>query len=225
MRNKPITIGIDGPAGAGKSTIAKALSARFDIPYLDTGAMYRAVGLYMLRKGIDLTDKEAIAAAVPGVPVTVRFENGVQKTMLDGEDVSAVIRTPEVSFASSMVSSVQRVRDEMVPMQQRVAEDQSVIMDGRDIGTKVLPGATVKIFLTADLRARAQRRFAEERAKDPNANFEDVLRTMAERDARDTGREASPLVKADDAVEVDTTALTLEQSIEKIYAVCLEAIG
>ena len=220
----PVSIAIDGPAGAGKSTIAKAVSARLGALYLDTGAMYRAVGLYMVRAGVPLADDDAVAAAVPGAQVAVRHENGAQRVFLNGEDVSAAIREPEISMAASRVSAVPAVREALVAMQRRIAENTDIVMDGRDIGTHVLPHATLKIYLVADERVRAQRRFAELQAKGAPDTFEQVLADLIRRDRDDSTRAASPLRKAEDAVEVDTTDLTIEQATARILSLAEAAV-
>ncbi len=224
MQNKVFSIAIDGPAGAGKSTIAKALAKELNAMYLDTGAMYRAFGLYMLRKGAS-KDPEAVAASVDEVDITVEFIDGAQHIFLGGEDVSRAIREPEVSMAASDVSAVPQVRVRMVALQQKIAEGHSVIMDGRDIGTKVLPNATLKIFLTASAEERAKRRCRELEEKGMPQPYEDVLREMKERDYQDTHRAASPLRAAEDAVRVDTSALTLEESVAEMKRLALRAIG
>jgi len=223
MSDKIFSIAIDGPAGAGKSTVAKAVAAELGAMYLDTGAMYRAFGLYMLRRGAT-HDPEAIVAAVNDVDITVTFVDGAQHILLGGEDVTQAIREPEVSMAASAISAVPEVRERMVALQRRIAEGHSVIMDGRDIGTKVLPNATLKIFLTASVEERARRRCLELEQKGMPEPYEKVLREMQERDYQDTHRAASPLRPADDAVTVDTTNNTLEESVAEIKRMALEAI-
>ena len=223
MSVKPFSIAIDGPAGAGKSTIAKALAKELNAMYLDTGAMYRAFGLYMLRKGA-VNDAKAVAASVDDVEINVEYIDGTQHIFLGGEDVSRAIREPEVSMAASAVSAVPEVRVRMVALQQKIAEGHDVIMDGRDIGTKVLPNATLKIFLTASPEERAKRRCKELEEKGMPQPYEDVLKEMVERDYQDTHRAASPLQAAEDAVRVDTSALTLEQSVAEMKRLALKAI-
>ena len=220
---KLFSIAIDGPAGAGKSTIAKALARELDAMYLDTGAMYRAIGLYMLRRGI-ASDPAAVAANVGDVDVEVRYEDGVQRIYLGGEDVSEAIREPEVSLAASSVSAVPQVRERMVALQRRIAEGHRVVMDGRDIGTKVLPNATLKLYLTASAEVRAKRRCLELEQKGMAEPYEQVLQEMIARDYQDTHRAASPLVQAEDAVLVDSSDLTLEQTIAEMKRLALEAI-
>lgn len=223
MNRKPFSIAIDGPAGAGKSTVAKAVAAELNAMYLDTGAMYRAFGLYMLRRGA-IKDKSAIIAAVDDVDITVEFIDGAQHIFLGGEDVTQAIREPEVSMAASEVSTVPEVRERMVALQRKIAEGHDVIMDGRDIGTKVLPNATLKIYLTASVEERARRRCLELEQKGIPEPYEKVLKEMKARDYQDTHRAASPLRPADDAVTVDTTNNTFEESVAEIRRLALEAI-
>lgn len=223
MNRKPFSIAIDGPAGAGKSTVAKAVATELSAMYLDTGAMYRAFGLYMLRRGA-IKDKSAIIAAVDDVDITVEFIDGAQHIFLGGEDVTQAIREPEVSMAASDVSAVPEVRERMVALQRKIAEGHDVIMDGRDIGTKVLTNATLKIYLTASVEERARRRCLELAQKGNPEPYEKVLEDMKARDYQDTHRAASPLRPADDAVTVDTTNNTLEESVAEIRRLALEAI-
>ena len=224
MKDKPFSIAIDGPAGAGKSSVAKAVAAELNAMYLDTGAMYRAFGLYMLRRGAN-KDRSAIVAAVNDVDITVEFVDGAQHIFLGGEDVTAAIREPEVSMAASDVSAVPEVRERMVALQRRIAEGHDVIMDGRDIGTKVLPNATLKIYMTASAEERARRRCLELEQKGSPEPYEKVLAEIKARDYQDTHRAASPLRPADDAVTVDTTNLGFEESVAEIKRLALEAIG
>ena len=217
MNRKPFSIAIDGPAGAGKSSVAKAVAAELN-------AMYRAVGLYMLRRGA-VGDRQAVIDALDDVDITVEFIDGAQHIFLGGEDVTAAIREPEVSMAASDVSAVPEVRARMVALQQKIAEGHNVIMDGRDIGTKVLPNATLKIYLTASAEERARRRCLELEQKGRPEPYEKVLQEMQERDYQDTHRAASPLRPADDAVTVDTTNNTFEESVATIKQLALEAIG
>jgi len=224
MNSKPFSIAIDGPAGAGKSTVAKAIAAELNAMYLDTGAMYRAFGLYMMRKGA-VNDPDAILTAVNDVDITVEFIDGAQHIFLGGEDVTRAIREPEVSMAASVISAVPEVRERMVALQRKIAEGYDVIMDGRDIGTKVLPNATLKIYLTASAEERARRRCLELEQKGMPEPYEKVLREMKERDYQDTHRAASPLRPADDAVTVDTTNNSFEESVAIIKRLALEAMG
>jgi len=222
--NKIYSIAIDGPAGAGKSTIAKAVAKELSIMYLDTGAMYRTVGLYFMRRGLQ-NDTDQVAALAEGMDIAVRFEDGVQHMLLDGEDVTLAIRTPEASMAASQVSAVPEVRRRLVKLQQDTAKGISIIMDGRDIGTKVLPDATLKIYLTASAEVRALRRYNELRDKGEMVQFHCVLDEIVERDYNDTHRAASPLTRAEDAVLLDTSSLTLAQSVQEVIQMCKKAIG
>ncbi len=217
-------IAIDGPAGAGKSTIAKALAARLHYIYIDTGAMYRAIGLFALRSGVLGEDREGVAALLPEIRLELCFQDGAQHILLNGEDVSQAIRTPQASAYASLVSAIPAVRSFLLDYQRSFARSNSVIMDGRDIGTVVLPQADCKIFLTAGSEARARRRFAELQAKGDETPYEEVLAAIRRRDLQDSSREAAPLKAAEDAVVVDTTACTLEESIEKVYAVAKEKL-
>ena len=210
-----INVAIDGPAGAGKSTIAKAAAKKLGFIYVDTGALYRAVGVYSLQNGVDTTDGEAVAETLPSVSVELKFQDGVQHVYLNGEDVSEEIRTPKASMAASHVSAVPAVRQFLFDLQRDIAAKNNCIMDGRDIGTVVLPHAQVKIFLTASPEARAKG------AKD---TFEQVLADLKQRDYNDSHREVAPLKPADDSVLVDTTALTLEASVEKVIEVIKEKL-
>ena len=220
----PFSIAIDGPAGAGKSTVAKALARELGAMYLDTGAMYRAFGLYMLRRGAS-TDPKAVAACVDEVDIQVRYLDGAQHIFLSGEDVSLAIREPDVSMAASTVSAIPEVRERMVALQRRIAEGQDVVMDGRDIGTKVLTDATLKIYLTASAEVRARRRCRELEEKGMPEPYERVLEDMIRRDYQDTNRAASPLRPAGDAVHVDSSDLTLEETIAELKRLALAAVA
>ncbi len=212
-------IAIDGPAGAGKSTIARAVAQKLGYVYIDTGAMYRAMALYFLRKGIDAQDCAAIEAACDGADITISHEDGEQQVFLNGENVSKSIRTQEVSQAASVVSAVPKVRERMLVLQRRLAQTKDVVMDGRDIGTCVLPDAPCKIFLTARVSERARRRFEEYVAKGEAADLATIEREIAERDERDRTRKISPLRQAQDAVCVDTSDMTIAQVIERVLAI------
>ena len=213
---KVFSIAIDGPAGAGKSTIARAVADRLGAMYLDTGAMYRAVGLYFLRRGLD-SDARAVAERIGEVRLTVKPENGKQRMYLDGEDVTEAIRTPEASLAASHVAAVPEVRERMVALQQEIARGYSIVMDGRDIGTKVLPDATLKLYITASAEVRAQRRYAELKQKGADTmTFNQVLREIEERDFNDTHRAASPLEQAADAQLLDTSDMTQQQALDAV---------
>ena len=222
--SKSFSIAIDGPAGAGKSTIAKALARELGAMYLDTGAMYRAIGLHMLRKGL-VDDPDAVAANVNDVDIEVRHVDGVQRIFLSGEDVSEAIRQPEVSMVTSTVSAIPAVRARLVALQQQIAEGHDVIMDGRDIGTAVLPNATLKIYLTASAEVRARRRCDELQRKGTPQPYADVLKEMEARDWRDTHREASPLRPADDAKIVDTSDMDQDAVVETLRRMALEVIS
>ena len=218
------SIAIDGPSGAGKSTIAKAVAEELNALYLDTGAMYRAVGLYMNRLGI-LNDPEAVAARVDEVPLDVRHIDGKQRVFLGDEDVSEAIRQPEISMAASAVGAVPAVRTRLVDLQREIARKLSIIMDGRDIGTVVLPNATVKIFLTASPETRAQRRLDQLTEKGIHEPYEKVLAEIIQRDYQDTHRDITPLVQAEDAILVDTSDNTKEGTIRHILDICAERIA
>lgn len=214
---KKIQIAIDGPSGAGKSTMARMIAKELGILYLDTGAMYRAVALKAIRSGIDTKDAEALAEMVENIDLAITHDGGNQKVILDGKDVTDEIRTPEVTVGSSDVAVVPAVREKMAELQRKIAEENSVIMDGRDIGTHVLPNADVKIFLTASLDERTRRRYDELKAKGTlKQTFEELKKEMEYRDKNDSSRAHSPLKKADDAILVDTTGFTVEQSIKTI---------
>lgn len=223
MQTKPFSIAIDGPAGAGKSTMAKALAKELNAMYLDTGAMYRAFGLFMLRKGA-VDDPDVVAQCVGDVDITVRFVDGAQRLYLSGEDVTGLIREPEVSMAASTVSAVPQVRERMVALQRKIAEGQNVVMDGRDIGTKVLPNATLKIFLTASAEERARRRCKELAEKGMPEPYDKVLEEMIRRDYQDTHRAASPLEPAEDSVHVDSSDLSLDETVALMKELAVEAI-
>ncbi len=213
-------IAIDGPAGAGKSTIAKSVANSLGYIYIDTGAMYRCVGLAAIRNNIDINaDTCAVEALMEGIDISVSYENGTQKIFLNGEDVSDTIRTPEASLAASAVSAIPKVREMLVSLQRKLASSQNVVMDGRDIGTVVFPDAEVKIFLTADPRVRAKRRFDELSQKGENVTFDDVLSDMIKRDKQDINRKVSPLKAAEDAVMLDTSDLTLQQSVDAVLKI------
>lgn len=214
-----IRIAIDGPGGAGKSSVAKKISQQLGIIYVDTGALYRNIGLYMLESDIDPKDSEKVGNALCNVHLEMKFENGRQIILLNGIDRGDAIRTPEVSMAASAVSAIPSVRTFLLEMQRNTAKKNSVVMDGRDIGTVVLPNAEVKIFLTASPKARAKRRHAELLAKGNNISFEQVYNEMVERDKNDSSRNIAPCVKAKDAVLVDNSKLTEDETVEKILKI------
>ena len=217
-----LNIAMDGPVGAGKSSIAHAVASRLGILHLDTGAMYRAVGLSAIRAGIDLADEAAVTAHASSISVTVaQGENG-QRTIVNGEDVTDFIRSPEVSMAASAVGRYAGVRREMVAIQQRLAGSTPMLVDGRDICARVLPHATVKIFLTASAEERARRRYLEMQQKGDTTPYEDVLRDLRARDAQDMNREVDPLRPTPDAVIVDSTDMTFEQVVDRILAIVEE---
>ncbi len=210
-------IAIDGPSGAGKSTLAKTLAKNLGFIYIDTGAMYRSIGLYALRKGIDIPNEpEKVAEMLDEVQLSIRHLDGTQHIFLNGEDVSEEIRKPEVSIAASNVAVLPAVRLKLVDLQRMLANKNNVIMDGRDIGTYVLPDAEVKIFLTASVEDRAQRRFVELQQKGTKTTYEEVLKDMKFRDKNDSSRDFAPLKPAEDAELMDTTGNTLEQSVKQM---------
>ncbi|MDE5894317.1 MAG: (d)CMP kinase [Acetatifactor sp.] len=213
-------IAIDGPAGAGKSTIAKAVAKELNIIYVDTGAMYRGMALYMLRQGIDPEDEQAVVAHCDEADITLKYEDGVQVVCLNGENVNAYIRTEEVGSATSRISVLAPVRRRITALQQELAAKKDCIMDGRDIGTCVLPHADVKIYLTASSAVRAKRRYDELTAKGQNCDLAQIQADMEERDYRDMHREISPLCQAEDAVLVDSSDMSPEQVIERILDLC-----
>ena len=211
-----INVAIDGPAGAGKSTIARAAAKKLGFIYVDTGALYRAVGVYCLRKGITTTDADGVGAILNEINVELKFIDGVQYVYLNGEDVSTEIRLPEASMAASNVSAIPSVRAFLFDLQRDIAAKNNCIMDGRDIGTVVLPNAKVKIFLTADPEERAMRRFKELEEKGSTVTYQEVLDDLKVRDYNDSHREIAPLKPAEDSVVINTTGNTLEQSIDVI---------
>ncbi len=213
-----IAVAIDGPAGAGKSTIARTVAKKMGLLYVDTGALYRTVGLYMIRRGIPPDDACRVREAVQdgGMEIRLAFQNGEQRVLLCGEDVTQEIRTPEVSIASSQVSAVPEVRRFLFSLQRDLAKEHSVIMDGRDIGTVVLPWAQVKIFLTASPEERANRRWKELQEKGEAADYAQVLSDIQRRDEKDSTRAIAPLTPAPDAETVDTSRLTLEEAAQMV---------
>ena len=218
-----LNIAMDGPVGAGKSSIADAAAKRLGILHLDTGAMYRALGLKALREGMDLQDEEKMVELCRGLNLAVRVGAGGQETLLDGEDVSSLIRTPEVSMAASTVSRYAQVRRRMVQLQQALAAEQDMILDGRDICTTVLPDAPVKIYLTATAEERAKRRWLEMKEKGEEDTYEEVLAQVRARDEQDMNRPVEPLRQAEDAVLLDTTDLSFDQVVDRITALAEEA--
>ncbi|MCD8116137.1 MAG: (d)CMP kinase [Oscillospiraceae bacterium] len=226
MNSTCCSVAIDGPAGAGKSTIAKAAAARFGFIYVDTGAIYRTVGLAVRRAGIDREDGRAVAALLPELSIRLDYgPDGTQRMYLNGEDVSAAIRQPEISMYASAVSAIPAVRAFLLDMQRDMAKNSSVVMDGRDIGTVVLPEAGLKIFLTASAEARAKRRLAELQQKGESCTLQQVMDDMLLRDAQDANRATAPLRAAEDAILADTTDFTLEESIEYVCRLIQERFG
>ena len=211
-----INIAIDGPAGAGKSTIAKKLAEKLNFIYIDTGAMYRAMAYYFLTQGIAADDENAIAAACPKVDVTIIYQSGEQQVLLNGENVSHVLRTEEVGNMASATSIFPAVRTKLVELQRQLAAKADVIMDGRDIGTCVLPNAQVKIYLTASSATRARRRYDELTEKGIDCDLAEIEKDIVERDYRDSHREISPLSQAEDAVLVDSSNMTIDEVVETI---------
>lgn len=224
MNGNIINVAIDGPAGAGKSTVARGAAKQLGYIYVDTGALYRAVGLNALRKGIDTENAEAVAESTNGIKVDIAFKDGEQRVLLNGEDVSGEIRTPEASMAASDVSAVPAVRAFLFDLQRDIAKRNNCIMDGRDIGTVVLPEAQVKIFLTASPETRAERRYKELAEKGVEADFNSVLDDIIKRDYNDMHREIAPLKPAEDGVMFDTTGLTLEESVAAVINIIKEKI-
>ena len=214
------TVAVDGPAGAGKSTIAKAVAKRLGMIYVDTGSMYRAMALFMVRKGVDLQDTESIAENCEDVDITIRYEDGVQVVYLNGENVNALLRTEAVGNAASAVSAVGAVRKKLVWLQQKLASESDCIMDGRDIGTCVLPGADVKIYLTASSAVRAKRRFDELTAKGESCDIRKIEEDIVKRDHQDMNREISPLRQAEDAHLVDSSYMTIDEVVREILSLC-----
>ena len=216
---KKIVVAIEGPAGAGKSTVAQLAAKELGYTYIDTGAMYRAVAWKVLHQGGEVTD-EAILAVVPDIDVDLSYEQGRTTVRVDGEDVTDEIRTPAVSHIVSKVAALGPVREKMVALQRKMAERGGVLMDGRDIATNVLPNADVKIYLTASIEERAKRRCKELCEKGMDVKLEDIQRDIAARDKADMEREISPLVQADDAALLDTTGLTIPEVVAKIVGMC-----
>jgi cytidylate kinase len=218
-----MNIAIDGPAGAGKSTIAKRLAKKLGFIYVDTGAMYRAMAYYFLQHNIDAKDENAIAATCPDVDVTITYENGEQQVLLNGENVNGVIRNEEVGNMASSTSVYPVVRKKLVELQRQLAKSADVIMDGRDIGTCVLPDAQVKIYLTASSATRAKRRYDELTEKGVSCDLAEIEKDIIDRDYRDMHRETSPLRQAEDAVLVDSSEMNIDEVVDAIYQVYSEA--
>ena len=217
-----VNIAIDGPAGAGKSTLAKKIAKTLGLVYVDTGALYRTVGLYSIRKGIDTKNAEKVIATLPDVKVELKFVDGAQHVFLNGEDVSEAIRTPEASMGASNVSAIPKVREFLFDLQRKIAAENDCIMDGRDIGTVVLPNADVKIFLTTSVEERANRRYKEMLEKGEEADYNDILEDIKKRDYQDSHREIAPLKQADDAIYVDNAGQSLEYGADYLLNIIKE---
>ncbi len=222
MSEKVFAVAIDGPAGAGKSTIAKELSKKLGVIYVDTGAMYRAMALFLIRQGIKSSETEEISQKCEEADISISFENGQQVVTLNGENVNGLIRTEEVGNMASASSPNPDVRKKLVALQRKLASEKSVVMDGRDIGTVVLPNAKVKIYLTASSAVRAKRRYDELTAKGESCDIEKIEADIIERDHRDMTREISPLRQADDAVLVDTSDMSIAEVQERLLNICRE---
>ncbi|MDD7402848.1 MAG: (d)CMP kinase [Butyribacter sp.] len=216
------SIAIDGPAGAGKSTIAKRVAKKLDFIYVDTGAMYRSMALYFLRNGIDAGDEEKISEACKEIEVSLEYENGEQQVLLNGENVNGLIRTEEVSMMTSDTSKYPKVREKLLSLQRELAEKKNVIMDGRDIGSCVLPNADLKVYLTASSEERARRRYKEQIERGIACNIEQIEKDIIARDEQDMNREISPLIQAEDAVLVDASDMTIEEVVDKVISLYRE---
>ncbi len=217
------SIALDGPAGAGKSTVAKLLAKKLGYIYVDTGAMYRAMALHFIRNGIAEQDFAAMESACDTAEVTIAHKDGEQVVLLNGENVNGLIRTEEVSRMTSVASVNKKVRMKMVELQRNLAKQENVVMDGRDIGSYVLPAADVKVFLTASVETRAKRRYDEQIAKGAVCSLAEIEENIRERDYRDSHREFAPLVQAEDAVLFDNSDMTIEENVEKLYRLCRKA--
>ena len=223
--NKIINIAIDGPGGAGKSTISKAVAKKLDILYVDSGSLYRTIGLFVKLKNVDPKDEKAVTAILPEISIEVKYENGAQVNYLNGVNHGDAIRTPEMSMYASAVSAIPSVRAFLLETQKQIAKVNSVIMDGRDIGTVILPNADVKIFLTASAECRAMRRYKELCERGQNVLYEDVLREMNERDTQDSSRAIAPAKPAEDAILLDTTSLDFDGSVNAILDIIKKKCG
>ena len=220
-----IQIAIDGPGGAGKTTLSKGIAKKLGIVYVDTGAMYRTVGLYVRDHGYSYEDTAAVVSLLSEIHIEVRFEDGVQNIYLNGTNPGERIREPEISMYASGVSKIPEVRAFLLETQKDIARKNSVIMDGRDIGTVILPDADLKLFMTASPETRAKRRYLELIEKGQNVTFEQVMEEMVTRDAQDAGREIAPAIPADDAIMYDNSGLTFEESLDALYAFIQEKLG
>ena len=215
-------IAIDGPAGAGKSTIAKRVAEKLGLIYVDTGAMFRAIALYMKGKGVKSNETYKVKEELNNIRLDIVYENGEQQIVLNDENVSRLIRNPEISKAASSFAQVPEVRERLLILQRELAAKRPVVMDGRDIGTKVLPSASVKIFLTADVKVRAERRYKELTEKGEKVNLEDIMSDIKSRDEQDMNRKVSPLVQAGDAVLVDTSSLSIDEVVDAIIKIACD---
>jgi len=220
-----IQIAIDGPGGAGKSTVAKAVAAKLGIVYVDTGALYRTVGYYVRQKDISPDDREGVGAILCEISIEIKYVDGAQHVFLNGEDLGDKIRTPEMSMYASKVSAIPAVRAFLLDTQRDIAKKNSVIMDGRDIGTVILPNADVKIFLTASEECRAMRRYKELIERGQDVKYEDVLAEMNQRDKQDSTRDVAPTAAAADAVLLDNTGMTFDQTVDAVIALAMEKRG
>ena len=218
-------IAIDGPGGAGKSTIAKAVAKQLGIIYVDTGALYRTIGLYVKSKNVDPKDAEGVSALLGEIDIEVRYENGTQCVYLNGVNHGDAIRTPEMSMYASAVSAIGSVRAFLLETQKKIARENSVIMDGRDIGTVILPDAEVKIFMTASAECRAMRRYKELIERGQDVKYEDVLKEMNERDGADSSRAIAPTKAADDAILLDNSGLSLEENVDAVIEIVKQRVG
>ena len=219
MEKKTVNIAVDGPSGAGKSTLAKLIAEKYGYIYVDTGALYRSIGLYVLNKNIEPSDAEGVIACLPEISIDIKYESGEQHVYLCGDDVSGLIRTPEVSMAASAVSAIPDVRAFLLDMQRGIARTHNCVLDGRDIGTVILPNADVKIFLSATPEQRAERRLKELAEKGIESTFEEVLRDIEKRDKDDSTRAAAPLKPAEDSVPLDNSKLDRQQTLDAASAI------
>lgn len=222
--SKIINIAIDGPSGAGKSSLAKGVAKELGIVYVDTGAMYRSIALYYLREGIDVSSKEQVIPKLSSITLRIEYINGEQRVLLNGEDVSDLIRTPEVSMAASTVSAIPEVRSFLLDTQRKLALENSVVMDGRDIGTVILPNADVKIFLTADNMKRAIRRYDELKVKNPDITVESVYNDIVSRDKNDSTRDVAPAIQAEDAILLDNSEFEPHETLAHALKIIREKV-